>query len=89
MTKTSQGYITLQLYPLEKRRMAVKNPTKGSLDDSWLELQHFWSPKLIEALHNGAKLMMEAKSIRSIEQFVRTVKGQNNFWLQNVLLPGS
>ena len=54
---------TLQLYPLEKRRRAVKNPTKGSLDDSWLELQHFWSPKLIEAMHNGAKLMMEAWTI--------------------------
>ena len=44
------------IYPLEIRRWAVKNPTKGSLDDSWLGLQHFWSPKLIEAMHNGVKL---------------------------------
>ena len=54
---------TLQLYPLEKRRRAVKNPTKGFLDDSWVELQHVWSPKLIEALHNGVKLMMKACTI--------------------------
>ena len=25
-----------------------------------------------------------AKILRSLEQFVRTVKGQNNFWYQNV-----
>ena len=24
--------------------------------------------------------------LRSVEQFVRTVKGQNNFWLQNAFL---
>ena len=27
-----------------------------------------------------------AKIVRSLEQFVRTVKGQNNFWKQNVSL---
>ena len=27
-----------------------------------------------------------AKILRSLEQFVRTVKGQNNFWQQNVFL---
>ena len=26
------------------------------------------------------------KVLRSLEQFVRTVKGQNNFWQQNVFL---
>ena len=27
-----------------------------------------------------------AKILRSIEQFIQTVKGQNNFWKQNVFL---
>ena len=27
-----------------------------------------------------------AKFLRSLEQFVQTVKGQNNFWLQNAFL---
>jgi hypothetical protein len=27
-----------------------------------------------------------AKILRSLEQFVRSVKGQNNFWLQNAFL---
>ena len=27
-----------------------------------------------------------AKILRSLEQFIQTVKGQNNFWLQNVFL---
>ena len=27
-----------------------------------------------------------AKILRSLEQFVRTVKGQNNFWQQNAFL---
>jgi hypothetical protein len=25
-----------------------------------------------------------SKNLRSLEQFIQTVKGQNNFWLQNV-----
>ena len=27
-----------------------------------------------------------AKILRSLEQFIQTVKGQNNFWLQNAFL---
>ena len=27
-----------------------------------------------------------AKILRSLEQFIQTVKGQNNFWKQNALL---
>ena len=27
-----------------------------------------------------------AKLLRSLEQFIQTVKGQNNFWLQNAFL---
>ena len=27
-----------------------------------------------------------AKFLRSLEQFIQTVKGQNNFWQQNVFL---
>ena len=27
-----------------------------------------------------------AKSLRSLEQFIQTVKGQNKFWLQNAFL---
>ena len=30
-----------------------------------------------------------AKIFRSLEQFFRTVKGQNNFWLQNAFLTSS
>ena len=27
-----------------------------------------------------------AKCLRSLDQFIQTVKGQNNFWLQNAFL---
>ena len=30
--------------------------------------------------------MLKAKILRSLEQFIQTVKGQNNFWYQNAFL---
>jgi hypothetical protein len=30
-----------------------------------------------------------SKFLRSLEQFIQTVKGQNNFWQQTVFLPAS
>ena len=40
-----------------------------------------------KCFNNGEKFSKTfAKSLRSLEQFIQTVKGQNNFWEQNAFL---
>ena len=39
--------------------------------------------KLLKFVAEGLEF---AKSLRSLEQFIQTVKGQNNFWQQNAFL---
>ena len=52
-----------------------------------LDLQPLISKKISsdqeKLLKFGAEGREFAKYLRSLEQYIQTVKGQNNFWLQN------
>ena len=66
-------------------RNSINSTTKNEGNEEKVE-RVFCYQNCSDLLWENIVLVIENKILRSLEHFTQTVKGQNNFWLQNALL---